>query len=76
MSEDTNEKVDWVVPIAQGLTLGKTPASNFAKAATLNGIRLDNVRTNGEGRTVVDINQEVIKGMPAPRKDVSKENKP
>lgn len=76
MSEDKKERVNWVVPIAQGLAIGKTSAVNFAKAATLKGIRLDNVRTNEEGQTVVDINQEVIEGMPAPRENASKNKKP
>jgi len=68
MSEEGNaEKVDWVVPVAKGANISKTPTSNLIKAAEQKGVTLDNIRKNEKGQKVADVYQAVVTGMPAPR---------
>ncbi|NCN23724.1 MAG: hypothetical protein GW921_06260 [Gallionella sp.] len=56
--------------------MGSTPTVNLQKAAEQKGIRIDNIRKDEKGNVIADIYQDVVTGMPAPRKDASKENKP
>ena len=71
MSEDASEKVDWIIPVAKDVPIGSVSSSKLSKAAEQHGVRLD-IKTGKDGKIVADIYQEVVEGMPAPRKDPTK----
>jgi hypothetical protein len=75
MTEDKNEKVDWVMPVAQGVNISGTPPENFLKAVEQKGIIMENLRENNKNQLVADIYKKVVVGMPAPRENSTEEKK-
>jgi len=61
---DENEKVDWVRPIATGVPVNKLNVDKLTKASEKHGVKVD-IDPGGKTATIV---QEVVEGMPAPKK--------